>query len=192
MSSHSVPYAGYTALATGDVENFLVAARPGGIKAQEAQGQAALLASEDLPKEIRGATREQLKAMGFCFGEDVDNLFVHCTLPKGWGLRGTDHSMHSDLVDDKGRKRAGIFYKAAFYDRSADMSMSCRYHLLRYEKGLSEKHHRVLVKDGETVIFDAGEYEDRDYGHQDLLAFEAEKWLKAHYPNWENPLAYWD
>src|SRR6185436_8068032 len=39
----------------------------------------------------------------------------------------TDHSMYTDLVDDKGRVRASIFYKAAFYDRKADISFKRRF-----------------------------------------------------------------
>jgi hypothetical protein len=41
------------------------------------------------------------------------------SLPPGWKVVPTDHSMWSDLVDAKGEKRASIFYKAAFYDRDA-------------------------------------------------------------------------
>lgn len=113
--------AALAALAKGDLDNFAVAATPGGIEAQEAAGQAMLCASAQLPKELHGCTRESLEALGFKFGNDVDELFVTCTLPPGWKKQATDHSMHSDLLDDQGRKRAGIFYKAAFYDRRADL-----------------------------------------------------------------------
>jgi hypothetical protein len=106
---------------SGDVSNAEVASTPGGIEAQEAAGQAMLCASAQLPKKMLGCTRESLEALGFKFGADVDELFVTCTLPAGWKKKATDHSMHSDLVDEQGRTRAGIFYKAAFYDRRADM-----------------------------------------------------------------------
>lgn len=106
----------------GDLENALVANTPGGIERQERAGQRTLCESAILPKELRGTTREELTALGFVFGTDVDELFVRCDLPAGWQKRGSDHSMHSDLVDDTGNVRAHIFYKAAFYDRRADMS----------------------------------------------------------------------
>jgi hypothetical protein len=52
-----------------------------------------------------------------------DPLFRRVRLPEGWGFRYTDHSMWTDLVDDNGKKRAGIFYKAAFYDRRASIQL---------------------------------------------------------------------
>ncbi len=109
--------AALSALMRGDVENAIVAQTPGGIELQEAAGQAALVGTRDLLP--RDCPREQLEALGFVFGEDADDLFVNVTLPKGWRKKATDHSMWSDLLDDKGVKRGSIFYKAAFYDRSA-------------------------------------------------------------------------
>jgi hypothetical protein len=35
--------------------------------------------------------------------------------------------MHSKLIDDLGRERVSIFYKAAFYDRRADMRLVTHY-----------------------------------------------------------------
>ena len=66
------------AASRGDLANLLVASTPGGIERQEAAGQRMLVASAMLPKEIHGATREQLTALGFKFGADVDELFVTC------------------------------------------------------------------------------------------------------------------
>lgn len=101
-------------------ENFLAASVPGGIEAQEAEGQSKFVMSDCLPKEmLRGTTREKLENLGIKFGADVDDIFVSCTLPKGWSKKATDHSMWSKLIDDKGKVIASIFYKAAFYDRSA-------------------------------------------------------------------------
>jgi hypothetical protein len=176
----------------GDLENFAVAATPGGIEAQEAAGQAMLCAAAQLPKEMRGVTREQLEAIGFKFGEDVDELFVSCTLPPGWKKKATEHSMHSDLLDDKGRRRAGIFYKAAFYDRRADLNMSGRFGIHSYEDGSDEQHRRVVVKDGDTVVHMAGEYLRTNYTEADRLEKSAEAWLVERYPNWRDRLAYWD
>ena len=52
-----------------------------------------------------------------------DDLFFNVVLPEGWEVRETDHSMHSDLFDAEGKRRGGIFYKAAFYDRRASFNM---------------------------------------------------------------------
>jgi hypothetical protein len=65
-------------------------------------------------------------ALGFTFGDpDPDDpLFMPATLPGGWKRQATGHSMGSVIVDTLGRERVSIFYKAAFYDRSAHMSLT--------------------------------------------------------------------
>lgn len=98
--------------------HLLTTTEPGGIEAQEARGQRELVNSEVLPAK---GDWEQLEALGVKRGEPVagDRLFVHAELPAGWKKQATDHSLWSDLVDETGKKRASIFYKAAFYDRDA-------------------------------------------------------------------------
>ena len=108
------------------MEVFLEALATGGTRAiehQEKRGQAALVASQNFPLDIRGASREQLEAIGFVFGEKVDNLFQQVKLPAGWKVEPTDHSMWSSIIDSDGNERGSIFYKAAFYDRCAFASM---------------------------------------------------------------------
>jgi hypothetical protein len=119
--------AALNALLKGDIKNFNVASTPGGIEAQEVEGQKEFVASKTLPKEINsGGTKEELERMGIVFGEIVDDLFINVTLPKGWKIEASDHSMWSDLIDDKGCVKASIFYKAAFYDRKAFININSR------------------------------------------------------------------
>lgn len=93
------------------------------IEGQEITGQHQLVKSELLPAE-HGDDAPWLE-LGFTFGDPVngDPLFVHATLPEGWEKRATDHPMGSVIVDTLGRERVRIFYKAAFYDRSAHMNL---------------------------------------------------------------------
>lgn len=101
----------------GDLRNANLASTPGGIEAQEAQGQRDLVDSGNrIPKQ---GSLEVAAALGLKLGENADDLFVYVELPKGWRIQPTDHSMWSELVDAEGKKRAAIFYKAAFYDRHA-------------------------------------------------------------------------
>lgn len=88
------------------------------ITEQESAGQRQLVHSDQIPTEGSDA----LVALGFTLGEVVqgDPMFRHVTLPEGWTKVGTDHAMHSEIRDQLGRARAGIFYKAAFYDRRAE------------------------------------------------------------------------
>ena len=93
----------------------------GAIEVQEAQGQRELVGSTQLPTKISPDDRKAMVEAGVVFGDVTpgDKLFCQATLPSGWVKRATDHSMWSELVDASGKVRASIFYKAAFYDRSA-------------------------------------------------------------------------
>lgn len=107
-----------------DDPNFIAASTPGGIEAQEAAGQKSFVGSDALPREMQGVTIPELEALGFWFDADAESgegLFVRCVLPPGWSKRATDHAMWSELLDAGGVKRAGLFYKAAFYDLKAFM-----------------------------------------------------------------------
>lgn len=95
------------------------------IEEQERNGQHQLVHSDRLPTDMSG-TRAQFEALGFTFGDpdDADPLFQPATLPAGWTRQGANHAMGSYLLDDLGRRRAQVFYKAAFYDRRANMYLS--------------------------------------------------------------------
>ena len=196
------------ALVSGDIVNALISETPGGIEAQEAQGQKNFVASETLPIECIFCTREQLEQMGILFGEEVDDLFVEVQLPEGWKKVPTSHSMWSKLLDGQGRERASIFYKAAFYDRSAHIGLVNRFSA-RVEPvdGWDDpdyytKGRKGCVKDGETIMHVVGEIGPEPQGdreaflawldEKDRLGTLAQEWLDEHYPNWRDPLAYWE
>jgi hypothetical protein len=109
-----------------ELERKLLTSLPGGIEAQEAQGQKELVSSSQLPVKVNyphgSEIKEICEKLNIEIMEDLDSdddLFMSVILPKGWIKRGTNHSMWSELLDDKGNVRATIFYKAAFYDREA-------------------------------------------------------------------------
>lgn len=95
------------------------------IENQERAGQQQLVRSEMLPTDTSGKDAD-FEAAGFTFGKPLDDdpMFRPATLPDGWSRQGSDHAMWSYLVDDLGRRRASVFYKAAFYDRSAHMRLT--------------------------------------------------------------------
>lgn len=97
----------------------------GGIERQEARGQQELVNSEVLPTDGLFRNKAEFEALGFVIGEVVqgDPIFTNVKLPAGWKKQATDHSMWSKLVDETGKERASIFYKAAFYDRSAHINL---------------------------------------------------------------------
>jgi hypothetical protein len=91
----------------------------------EKRGQLALAATDVLPKVIRPPEgRKILEERGVIFGEDDDDLFVNVTLPEGWKKVLGEHPMWTQLMDENDEEVGLIFYKAAFYDRDAFLSIS--------------------------------------------------------------------
>jgi len=102
---------------------WLFGGNPTAIEKQEEDGQQELVNSSQLPvkSESVGDVLDIYKELEFevLNNDDDDDLFVNVKLPDNWRIESTDHSMWSNLIDDKDRIRASIFYKAAFYDRDA-------------------------------------------------------------------------
>ena len=101
----------------------------GSIERMEAQGQREIVNSTVIPTRINSGSEEELTALGFKLGDKVqgDPMFRSAELPDGWKREGSDHAMWSHIVDDLGRKRISIFYKAAFYDRDAFLGINTVY-----------------------------------------------------------------
>jgi hypothetical protein len=181
--------------------NLLTVMEPGGIERQEKLGQLEFVANDTLPIEgTEGENRAAWEKMGFRFGENVDDLFVKVKLPAGWKKGETTHSMWSKIIDDKGRERAAVFYKAAFYDRRAHVHITPRFSV-----GTDYDHnpHPVVVKDCDIVIHTVGVERkvnwqgDRaavavDDGFNRQLLFDGEAWLAERYPSWRDATAHWE
>ena len=202
---HSNPAPANTATKEGATQAFFGAMAGGSfedaILAQECAGQSSFVNSNTLPSDMFAEDRQVLEQAGVVFGDPVsgDNMFVNVNLPDGWNKVATSHSMWSDLVDDKGRKRASMFYKAAFYDRSAHLKTNRRFGIGmdydRSDEGVIVK----FVTDGDAKVFTTKEYPytgeqyQEGYSAQERAATdEVEAWLEEHYPNWEDASAYWD
>lgn len=176
----------------------MLAGTPDAIEHSEVLGQAELVNNTALPIDMR-PDREVIEAnSAIRFGDVVDDIFIDATLPAGWKKQATEHPMHSDLLDDKGRKRAAIFYKAAFYDRSAHMTFLNFYTV----DGDWRKHEvKVLNANGDVIKdFGAVDVPERTddprwsgkYQEYETLQGKAREWLAANYPDYQNPFAYWD
>ncbi len=114
---HSMDLTAMLLVATGDADAV--------IGNQERAGQHQLVHSDRLPTDLY-SPREEFEALGFTFGDPdpSDPMFAPATLPEGWTREGSEHAMWSYIVDQHGRRRASIFYKAAFYDRSAHIGLT--------------------------------------------------------------------
>lgn len=179
----------------------------GAIEHQEKQGQGELVNSHNLPTQVDSESKAALTAAGVVFGPPVegDEMFCAAILPAGWKKESTDHSMWSKLVDDKGRTRAMIFYKAAFYDRSAHMSAERRFNVRTdYDRREKSGEAVAFVEDcgkriHETAPIALPKMDPSDrkgvseyYALTDRASALATEWLAKHFPRWEDAAAYWD
>jgi hypothetical protein len=114
------------------------------VEAQEKRGQQQLIHSDRLPTVMHDP-REAFESVGFTFGEPDprDRLFAPATLPDRWKREGSDHAMWSYILDQLGRRRVSMFYKAAFYDRDAFMSLNTVYGYVAQQ-----------MRNGEPIITD--------------------------------------
>jgi hypothetical protein len=176
----------------------MMAGSPAAIVASEKMGQIELTrAANKLPLELRPA-REVWERLGFEFGEPIDKLFQRVTFPAGWSIKATEHSMHSDILDEKGRKRGGVFYKAAFYDQRANGSLACRFDIARAgnhypgAEHLPEGKSQIVLYDGGQIVRFLGAVSDERFPWPDTEEEAAKKWLAERFPNYTDPCAHWD
>lgn len=179
---------------------WLGGGNPTAIEKQESEGQEEMVNSMQLP--IKCNNIDMSNATGFyqeigikIFSvSESDNLFVDVILPEGWKKIVTDHSMWSDLVDNKWRKRASIFYKAAFYDRDAFINIFPRYKVSNlfvsdnYEDG---NYYAVIDNSNNEILFKTAMVY-KDCSNDKILASSAKQWLQDHFPLWKNLSDYWD
>jgi hypothetical protein len=158
------------------------------IENMEARGARELVASESLPTKCSQEDDDLLVSWGFEFGEPFadDPMFRPARLPPGWSKRATDHSMWAEVVDDDGHVRISIFYKAAFYDRSAHMHLNPRYDMVYAESRTEHPLRQIRDEKTGVVLFETSE--PNDYSPNDPLAAWAREHIGA---DWTSPKR-WD
>lgn len=196
-------------------EEAKISEKPGGIEEQERMGQIAFSARNDLlPKDCLNCSFSDLEKLGFVIGEAADDIFMHATYPDGWTCIPDTHSQYVSVLDEHGRARISIYYKAAFYDRRSQLTLIPRYDVgLRPVTGwgaqdydrfttplLGAVYDRALGKviwstadEVDPIPFDAPEIErERNDRERKALYHQLHDWAKSFIPDWRNPMAYWD
>ncbi|MEV0586352.1 hypothetical protein [Nonomuraea sp. NPDC050310] len=97
----------------------------GGVEDLEAIGMSQLLACDVIPARLVGIDEWGLAGLGFELGDlvDGDPLFRYACLPEGWTRKPSDGPRTGYLVDERGQRRAVLWYKAAPYDRRATLTL---------------------------------------------------------------------
>ena len=143
---------------------------------------------------------DALSAIGITVVGEHDDLFDAVVLPEGWTKQATEHAMHSMILDEHGSERISVFYKAAFYDRRAYFALRTRYNVSMEpvngwsDHGPNDGPLIAYVEDRRSGdwLFTTEPYPAKDYDLGDVREKEAHAWAKKHFPDYGNPLAYWD
>lgn len=147
----------------------------------ERAGQGQMTRADRLPRAIAGLTREQLQGLGFVFGPQLDDLFDKVIFPPGWSVTRAESALYSRVLDEKGRERGTIMYKAVFYNRDAYVTFT-----RRYDVGFAE------VEGSHDLAYVAQNLGKALPGAPIFATHEpAEAWLDNLHPAWRDRLAYW-
>ena len=171
------------------------------IEHMEAEGQQEAVRNIMMAKDM-SPNKEEWEQLGFIFTDiPDDNVLCVATLPEGWSLKATDHSMWNDIIDENGMKRGSMFYKAAFYDRNAYMTLERRYEVCSTAVDGDYSTREIYFGNENERLFVAGQVhtpkdisrEERKalYDKTDELKVLAKKFGDENYPGWESVHAYW-
>ena len=168
----------------------------------EAEGQQKAVKYTMVAKRMR-PNREVWEKLGFTFSDiPGDDVLCKAELPEGWYLEATSHSMWSNIIDEQERTRGSMFYKAAFYDRDANMSLSSRYDVCsdyiddnytKIEVYFGNENEKLFVAGQVCTPRDASrELRIANYREEERLRELAKKFAEENYPDWQDVTAYWD
>jgi len=170
----------------------------------EIRGAAEARLLRHLPVDGTRGLEEVWAKLGFDLGEpgeDGDDLLRPVrSAPEGWRIVSPeDDPRHMVLLDAEGRHRAKMFYKRAAYDRCAMIHLIRRLSVRNAELGMPPKDlgpvdvaiidHAVAFPLSKVVAHFKGD--PADPFRMRAIA-EATRWLDEHYPDHQDPTAYWD
>ncbi len=146
------------------------------------------------PTMIDKTSRKILENAGVKFGNLVegDASFRNVELPIGWKKVPTDDPKISELVDDEGRRRAGIYLDG----RYGFVHVGTRFRVkFDYSRLATEDVVVCSVTDGKRALFTTEPVVVAGYAEtasaQTKATKDAEDWLKKYFPEWRDPQAYW-
>jgi len=186
-----------------EMPHAILGGDPGAILDQEAAGAAELRIKSFLPVQGTQGREEEWEKVGVTFGPvPDDDIFREAFLPEGWVKESDSHDpRHMVIRDAKGRVRATMFYKAAFYDRKANVNLRSRYSI-RQHYDAPDGTIQWQVYDCETVIHTverkSPSREKEPEAYYELLNKlyrndgGARDWLDKEFPDWRDPTAYWE
>jgi hypothetical protein len=179
-------------------------------ESQEAKGAIEFASSEDkLPRRVHtpsfsGVEGKTLyEELGIAVIKEADDpLFYTIKLPAEWTIMPTEHSMWTEVWDDKNRCRVNVFFKASLHDRKAYALFRCRYEGRRFWPPSENELPYYYIEDNatKTIIYSTEnivypEHEGQEMPKYDKQRYQemiCEEWMAQHYPKWKEFSEYWD
>lgn len=174
---------------------------PSSVLLQEAVGTREMVTSDQLPAEMN---QDELRRIGveIVGPSKGDKMFIDVKLPPGWKkVPCREDSRTTHLIDDKGNRRAYMWYKAASCDRKAYGGVNVRYgidHRTFNDWGIGvawvvdkkdPSNPRPIFQTQDHVYPNKDGYKDETRA---ALYDECRAWLDANLPDWKDVAAYWD
>lgn len=143
-------------------------------------------------------SKEAWESLGFVFLDNPSNNYVYdVKCPEGWIMRKKEYAEIIEIIDEKGRLRGSLIP----HMQGPFMCLRNRYEVCSTyykDEGIEE----VYFGNATEKLYVAGTIQERPgmseeesqalYEKLSLLRAMAEKYAQDNFPDWKNPLLYWD
>lgn len=156
-----------------------------------------LITTTQIPKDLN-PKKEIWEDLGFTFTNNNENTnFYNTTLPNGWNILPTNHSMLLNIIDEHNRIRGNILHNTKTY-----IYLNTRYRICVNYVGKGYNTIEIYFGNEEEKLFIAGQVHKENYADKNEIinAYEeqikltrlAQEWAEYNYPNYEDVRAYWN
>ena len=150
-----------------------------------------------IPKKLN-PEKEIWEDLGFTFTNNNDNnTLYNTTLPTGWSIQPTNHSMILNIIDEHNQIRGNILC-----NNNTSIYLNTRYKICVNYVGKGYNTIEIYFGNEEEKLFIAGLVHKKNctdrleivkaYEEQIRLTRLAQEWAEYNYPDYEDVRAYWN
>ena len=150
-----------------------------------------------IPKKLN-PEKEIWEDLGFTFTNNNDNnTLYNTTLPTGWSIQPTNHSMILNIIDEHNQIRGNILCNT-----NTSIYLNTRYRICVNYVGKGYNTIEIYFGNEEEKLFIAGLVHKKNctdrleivkaYEEQIRLTRLAQEWAEYNYPDYEDVRAYWN
>lgn len=150
-----------------------------------------------IPKKLN-PEKEIWEDLGFTFTNNNDNnTLYNTTLPTGWSIQSTNHSMILNIIDEHNRIRGNILCNT-----NTSIYLNTRYRICVNYVGKGYNTIEIYFGNEEEKLFIAGLVHKKNctdrleiikaYEEQIRLTRLTQEWAEYNYPDYEDVRAYWN